>query len=272
MNHRFTEEIFMSDLYHAEPNELSPRPDNEPEMSEISTLGNIFLEPGRTFDALRNKPRFIIAGIIISLLVGIYSAALTAKIGETNLRNYVSEQIDKRFPDLPADQKQTSIDGQMKVASIVRYLVPLFVFISLFFGGLLYWGASKAFGGDGGFVHNVSVWVYSSFPPTVVAMAANFVVLAFKDADSINLETSQRGLINAYTNLAFLIDGKNLPVLATVISSFDIFFIWGWILAAIGLKRTDKLSSGSAWMVVVIIALIGVMSRVIGAFISGSPN
>ena len=38
-------------------------------MSEIGTLGTIFIEPENTFIDLKRKPRFIIAGIIMALLV-----------------------------------------------------------------------------------------------------------------------------------------------------------------------------------------------------------
>jgi hypothetical protein len=62
-----------------------------------------------------------------------------------------------------------------------------------------------------------------------------------------------------------------MPVLATLIGTFDVFFIWGWILAAIGLRITNRLSSGSAWAVVLILGLIGTLFRVIGAFFSGNP-
>ncbi len=36
------------------------------QMSEAATLGNIFIEPGRTFEDLRRKPRFILASLVIN--------------------------------------------------------------------------------------------------------------------------------------------------------------------------------------------------------------
>ena len=64
-----------------------------------------------------------------------------------------------------------------------------------------------------------------------------------------------------------------MPVLTTVLATFDLFTIWGWILAAIGLRITNRLSSGSAWAIVLIFALIG--SRVKGYWLpvfSGNPS
>ena len=51
-------------------------PREEAQMSELATLGNIFFEPGRTFEDLRRKPRFLIATVIIALLVTAYQFSL----------------------------------------------------------------------------------------------------------------------------------------------------------------------------------------------------
>ena len=100
-------------------------------------------------------------------------------------------------------------------------------------------------------------------------MLANIVVLFLKSADDIDIGASQRGLIHA--NPSFFFDGKESPVLTTLISTFDLFAIWGWILAAIGLHKVMRISKGSAWAVVLIIALLGVAYRVMSAFFSGNP-
>ena len=241
-------------------------------MSEIGTLGNIFLEPGRTFEDLKRKPRFIIAGIIIALLVGVYTYAVGAKVGEAGMRSFIEEQINKspQADNMSAEQKRSAVDLQMTIGTYTRFAVPIVVFISFFVGALLYWAASKAFGGSGGFLQNLSVWVYSGLPPAVVGMVANFIVLAIKPAEEIDLAASQRGLLHA--NPSFFIDGKAMPMIATILGTFDLFAIWGWILAAIGLSTVNKMSKGSAWTVVLILVVVGLAFRLLGAFFSGNPN
>jgi len=243
-----------------------------PQMSEVATLGNIFFEPGNTFEDLRRKPRFIIAAVIMALMVFGYVVGLQMKVGESGMRSFISDQIENnpRTSGLTAEQKANAVDMQMKISGFTRYAVPVFVLVAFLVGGLFYWGGSKAFGGDGGFLHGLSVFVYSSFPPTVVGMIANYIVLALKSADEIDLALSQRSVVNA--NLGFFVNGHATPVLATLLSTFDVFAIWGWILAAIGLRITNRLSKGSAWAVVIIIALIGVLFRVIGSLFSGNPS
>lgn len=252
-----------------------PRPpsttDEQPQMSEVSTIGNIFFEPGRTFEDLKRKPRFILATVIISLLIGAYGFALAYKVGDEGVRRFIVEQFDKNpsTSSMSSEQKATAIDMQMQFSKIGRFISPVFVAIFMVIGGLLYWAAGKAFGGTGGFLHGWSTFVYSSLPPTVIGTIANFIVMIFKSADEIDLATSQRTLVHA--NPTLLMDGKASPVLATIIGTLDLFMIWGWVLAAIGLRIMNKISSGSAWAIVIIFALVGLAIRVVLAYIGGAP-
>ena len=250
---------------------MSPADGEAPQMSEAATIGGIFFEPGSTFEDLKRKPRFVIAAIIVCLLVSAYAFALYYKVGDAATRTFIEQQLDKspQTSSMTSEQKTGAIDMQMTIAKFTRFGMPILVFISLLIGGLFYWLAAKAFGGTGGFLHGLSVWIYSSLPPVVVGMIANFIVLALKSADDIDLAASQRTVVHA--SPAFLIDGKSTPVLATLIGTLDLFFNWGWILAAIGLRITNRISSGSAWAIVLIFALIGTLFRVIGAYFSGNP-
>lgn len=249
-----------------------PEVKESPEISELGSLGTIFFEPERTFKDFKKKPRFIVAGVIIALLVTAYTLGITFKVGEAGVRSFISEQIDKspQAGSLSAEQKSNAIELQMTINKYTRYAVPIFVFISFVIGGLLYWLGSKAFGGNGTFLENLSVWVYSGLPPTVLSMIANFIVLAMKSADDIDLAASQRGLLHA--NLSFFIDGKSHAMIATFLSTFDFFAIWGWILAAIGLSAVNKMSKASSWAIVLLLVLVGLGFRLVGAALSGNPS
>jgi hypothetical protein len=247
-------------------------PADQPQMSEAATLLNVFIEPSNTFEDLKRKPRFIIASLIIAALITAFGFGLYYKVGDDGMRRFIDEQFDKnpQTQSLSKDDRASAMQLQLTMMTVARFAMPILVLISLAIGGLLYWAAAKAFGGEGGFLHGLSVWVYSSLPPVVVTMLASFVVLALKSVDDIDIAASQRGVLQA--NPSLLIDGKSMPVVATLLATLDVFQIWGWILAAIGLRITNKLSSGSAWAIVIIFALIGVAMRVVGSIFSGNPN
>jgi hypothetical protein len=260
------------DEWEAPPPPVSPAEVKEPpQLSEAATLGTIFFEPGRTFEDLRRKPRFILATIIMCVLTTGFFFAFTQKMGEERYRRFAAEQLEKspQAGSLTAEQKQQNINLQMTITKVISYILPIFLIIGLAIGGLVYWLAGKAMGGSLNYLHGVSVWLYSSFPVAIVSVLANFIVLFVKSADEIDIAASQRGLISA--NPSLFIDGKEMPVLATLLSTFDFFQIWGWVLAAIGLQKVAKISSSAAWSIVLILALLNVAWRVVQALLTGNP-
>jgi len=254
------------------PPPIDPAPLAEPpRMSEAATLGNIFISPGETFEDLRRKPRFILAMLLMMILTGTFSFLFVQKMGEDRMKSFAVEQMDKnpQMQSMTPEQKERAAETNQTVSGYIRYLIPVFLLIGFAIGGLIYWLSGKAMGGSGNYWHGLSTWVYASMPPLVVAMLANFLILFLKEADEIDIATSQSGLVHA--NPSFFIDAKASPVLATLLGTLDFFQIWGWILAAIGLQKVMKLSPTSAWVIVLILALVSISFRVIGALFSGNP-
>ena len=244
-----------------------------PQMSEPSSLLNIFFEPGRTFEFLSVKPKFILGLLIIMIVTVAYQNLFMQKMGEERFRRFITQQIDKnpRVESLPTEQKQQIIEQQITISRVIgRYAIPVFVAVFTLLLALCYWLGTMALGGSGSFLKSLSVVVYSAFPPTVIGMIANIIILFLKDADEIDIATSQRGLVHANPTLFF--EGKEMPVVATLLATLDVFQIWGWILAAIGLTVVAKISKVSAWTVVLFFAFIGIAFRVIGAIMSGNPS
>lgn len=239
-----------------------------PQMSEVGTLGSIFFEPGATFEDLRRKPRFIVATLISVALFAAFIIAFNERIGFERIATERLEASSWYQNQSPEAQAQTLKGQTSPIVKIITYSVAPIVFIVTFFvGGLLYWGGTNAMGGTISYLRSVSVWAYSGFPPTVVSMLANTLILFLKSPDDIDPVASQQGLLQA--SPAFLINAKTSPVLAAVLGTFDLFYIWGWILAVIGLRIVGKISTGAAFGIVLMIALIfNVGSRVIGALFS----
>lgn len=240
----------------------------EPQMSVPATLLNVFFDPGATFEDLRKKPRFLIAGLITIVAFTIFNAAFIQKVGFEKL---VTARLDsnERIQQLDAEQKSKIIEQQTGTAAkVISYVAPPVVFVIIFLlGGLIYWLGANAMGGSAGFLQGLSVYIYSSLPPTLIFVLANIVVLLIKSVEDIDLGSAQNGLVQA--NPSMFLDTKSMPALAAALSAFDLFAIWGWVLAAIGLQKVAKISSGAAWAVVLILGLVGVTLKVVAALVFG---
>ncbi len=246
--------------------------ENPAQMSEVETLGNIFFEPGRTFEDLRRKPRFILALLITVIITSGYIIAFQQRMGDERYRQFITEQIEKnpQAQGLDGEQKQKQIDISLTITKYIGYALPVIITIFTFIGALFYWLGVKAFGGVATYMQSLAVYVYSTFAPAVVSLIANFIVLFLKSPDDIDIATSSRGIIQA--SPAMFMSGREMPVLTTLVGTIDLFLIWGFILAAIGLHKVGKISKGTSWAIVLILGLVGLTYRVISAFFSGNPQ
>lgn len=231
---------------------------------EAASLVRSFYEPGKVFEEMSARPRFILAWIVVIVFASSVNFFLINKVG---FENIIRARIESssQTADMSSEQKDQIVEMQNKpiVRGIAQVTVPLAILVFFAVGGLYYWFGANAMGGRASFPGALSVWVYSSFAPTVVLSAANLVVLFLKPASDLPIDALEKGLLNVSPAM-FLGDGVSKPLVA-LLGALDLFSIWGWTLAAIGLQKTAKLPAGAAWGVVILLALFGVMARVVAA-------
>ena len=231
-----------------------------PEMSTPATLTGIFFEPGRTFEALRERPRFLVAAIIIV----VFSLAVTFLLfNKIDYAAFMREQIMKspRASQMTPEQVDAAVafyKGPIGKAFV--YVIPLIgtaVFVAA--GGALYLLGTMLMGGAIRYKQAVSVWTYSSFAPGVLSAVLAVIVVLLTPAEDIN-PTQPGGLVRA--NLGVLLGHGSSPALASLLGSFDVFTFYGLFLAALGLRKVGKMSSGSAWTIALGLWAVGVLLKV----------
>lgn len=228
-------------------------------MSTPATLTGIFFEPGRVFEALRTRPRFLIAGIVLLLLTCSVVAVLYMRV---DMGEVIREQMMKnpQAAQLPPDQ----IDMRVKIGKIAGAVIfPAIVPISIAAGAGLYLLGVIAFGATITYKKSLAVWVYSSLPPAFLATIIAIVVLFLKSPDQID---PNRLLV---TNPGAFMGSDASPVLVTLLTQFDLLKFYGLFLAAVGLRKVAKMSSGAAWGVVISWYVIFAILRISRAAIFG---
>lgn len=234
-----------------------------PQMSEVSTLANIYLEPGNTFRAMRARPKFLLALIITIVISAGFWFAIDQKVG---IGNVFVDLLKKnpQYETMSAPQRDGAI-AFYKSALFKGVLFGGIVIVTIFFafiGGLIYWLLANAMGGSARYMQGVSVWVYSSYGPALIAVIANLIVLMLKPADNIDSSFIQSGgIIRA--NPTALIDTSHNMLLNAILAPIDLFAIFGLILAVIGLQKMMKISKASAWAIGLGLKLAGYVSGII---------
>jgi hypothetical protein len=238
-------------------------------MSTGQTLTGIFFEPGRVFESLRERPRFLAAAIISTVFLLAFTTLFFQRVGYERM---ITEAIESspRAEQMTPEQKEQAIRVQSSpVVKAIYYCSPIIVVaLIIAVGAALYLLGSMLMGRQLRYKQALAVWTYSSMPPIVVSMLLNIVLLFLKSPDDYDIvRASRRGLVQA--NLGLLIDLKAAPVLGTLLSSIDLFAFYGLFLAALGLRKVGKMSSGAAWGIVLTIWIIGVIVRCSFAGITG---
>jgi hypothetical protein len=222
---------------------------SEPQVSTASTLTDIFFEPGKVFEALRVRPRFLVAGLILLALTCVMTFVLFMRVD-------MGQIIRERMERSPNAAQQTEAQKEMgvkfgKIGAAV--FIPLSVPITIALGAALYLLGVLAFGGTINYKRALAVWTYSSLPQSVLAVIIGIAVLLLKSPDTVD---PQRLLV---TNPGAFMGEDASPVLVALLSQFDVLRFYGMFLAALGLRKVGKLSSGAAWTIVIGLWLIGAL-------------
>jgi hypothetical protein len=232
------------------------------EMSTPETLSGIFFEPGRTFEALRARPRFLAAAIILVVCFLAATVVFFMKVDYDQMIRQAIE-ISPRAEQMSPEQKEAAISMQTK--PVFKYLfgfgaplIGVLIFIAL--GGAIYMLGSMAMGKKISYKQGMAVWSYSSLPPTILLTIANIIMFFVRPPDPADAAQARGGMVHA--NLGLLVDRTAHPVMVSLLGSLDLFIIYGLVLAAIGLRKTGRMSSGAAWTIVIVVWLVGVLFKV----------
>ena len=254
----------------APPPQPAPRRDEGPQMSTPETLANIFFEPGRTFEALRARPRFLIAALIMVVIFLAWNAAFFSKVDYAEMVRSATEnspQAEQLTPEQREQQIAIQASPVVKWIAMASPVIAIPVFLAI--GGALYLLGSMAMGKGISYKQGISVWAYSSLPPLLLVMLANIVMVMIRPPAIEDAAMASRGMVRLNPGVA--IDKMAHPVLGTALGSIDLFAIYGLVLAAIGLGKVARMSSGAAWTVVLGLYLLGLVFKLALAAITGQP-
>jgi hypothetical protein len=239
-----------------------------PTMSTPETLANIFFEPGATFDALRARPRFLVAGLLIVAFAVIVTFLLFQKVPYEQVVRQAIEN-NSRTAQMSAEDKERAIAMQSK--PIFKYIglsaPAIGTAIMLAAGAGIYLLGVMLMGGRMSYKQALAVWTYSSFAPAVLGTILAVVMLFLKSPEDLDFNRPGAGLL--VTNVGAFLGSGASPILRAALSWLDLFTFYGMYLAATGLRRVGKLSSGAAWGVVLILWFIGLLFSVARAAVFG---
>jgi hypothetical protein len=216
---------------------------NDGGMNDLSRLGGVFFEPGKTFKDIAARPSFLLP-LVLMILAGLgTSMMISQKITWERVFRHQAE-TSSRMQNLPPDQREQMIANQVKFGPIFAYVGPLLFIpiVGLIEAAILLGIVAGIMSAPVRFKHVFAVVCWSGIT-LVVSSILTMVVITLKNPDDFNL---QNPLV--FNPAAFMDPQTGSKFLYSLAMSLDLFSFWTIFLMATGLKAAagKKLSFGGA--------------------------
>ena len=246
--------------------ETIPAASTEPESSAFARLIGVLFSPGKTFESIARKPglSWLLPALILSALTIVGGIYINPKLDTEGAVKQAMKRIEARgdMSDAQKEQMRTAIQRQYDAVKTgpFRFLGPLVVWIPLLFVPLVYWGISKAMGAGGKYGTILAGYAFAMTPQIIKAIVGIAVALPRESIDISDAERIVKSSVGAFMDT----ETTSKPLMA-VLTSIDLFEIWGIVLCSIMLARATKLSKNAATIAVVSVWVIYVLFKVFGA-------
>jgi hypothetical protein len=240
-----------------------PGPDAPPPLSPVERITGAFFEPARVFENLRWHTRWVAAFVTIAICAAIYHVAFVQRLTpEVIALAPIEKTIEGGW--IPADRAEQVKDDAREAARspVTRITGPLTeiggIFLFMVFLAALLLLLALIFGGRLNFWQALCVAMYSTMPIIVIEKLLSLILLYIKSADDIDPIKGGRTLVKA--DLSILFSPTAHPYLYVLGGFLGLLTIYGLWLEATGLRYTgEKISSASAWTIVLILWTIGLI-------------
>ena len=217
--------------------------------SGLATYLSVLWAPGAAFDQLRETPTWgwaALAGIILMIVATFISMPEIVKVA------HIAQQA--QLATMSADQRATAQRAMASTSNII----PIFAIIGILVFTWVIWIISAIVYAIGGALSGAGAkfslaWVVAVNLGIIAFVGAlvNAIILAARGPDAISSALDQYAL----PSLGMLVHDN--VKLATFLNTYNIDYIWLYVVAVIGLERTMSMKRGAAIVTVVIYSLIG---------------
>lgn len=215
----------------------------------MSNLINIFIEPGKVFAQLKEKPTFLAPALVLAGLTAVSAVAYFFTVDPEWFMSHQLAQVGAQMSASELEQAKAFLPGARTSAYIAvpSMLIVLTIVYALM--GLYYLLAGKVTGNAVSFRQGLAITAWSSMPVALGALVA--IVAVFTSSPQSTFESMQ--LLNVDPLLVQLPMEHPWSRLA---KAFSLLNFWAWFLAALCWKTWFRTGWGQALFVVILPSLV----------------
>lgn len=192
-----------------------------------------FKNPSILFKQYIEKPKYGVTLLIFIIASAVYSASYT--IG---CKDLIIEMIEKQTQGIGQQQAVEFAKSMGTNPLISSVSAVIGAIIAVYLGSLVYFLVTKFDGGKITYKQTVSIYCLASIAPAIgLILKSVYVLISHKP---------------------ILINPMNPTLVSTLLSYFDPFNIWEYVLLVIGISTVGKLSKKESTFIVTICVIISV--------------
>ncbi len=218
----------------------------------MSLLTSIYLEPGKAFEQLQEKPSWLLPALLVALSTGVFALLYFLRVDAAWFAGHQEAQMIAQRPEM-TPQEVEAARAFMPSASTLAYLSPvmavLVMAIVYALTALYYLLAGKVTGKAVGYKRGLVLTAWSAMPLLLGVVAG--LVSMYTSSNQVAFESLQ--VFNVDPLFVQLEPGDAWFTLAR---SFSLLNFWCWALAAIGWKTWFRTGWGQAITVAVLPSLV----------------
>lgn len=211
----------------------------------MSTLVDIFLQPGKAFADLRERPTFIVPFL---LLAGLSAAMTLAYFMRVDPSWYADQMFDASGANMGAadlEKAKAAMPGAQVMGAIGAVSGVILVAVMLALTGLYLWIAAKVTGRPLGYRHGLSLAAWASMPGVLGLLVALIGAL------TMSPQTPIESLMLTHLD-PLLVELPADHRWNRLAQAVDLLGLWSLFLTALGWRVWTR----SSWLQAIVVALI----------------
>lgn len=218
----------------------------------MSLLTAIFIEPGKAFEQLKDKPSWLLPALLLALSTAVFAVLYFLRVDPAWFASHQEAQMLAQRPEM-SPQEVEAARAFMPAAGTLAYIAPAMAILAMavvyLLMALYYLLAGKVTGNAVGFKRGLALVAWASMPMLLGVIAG--LVSMYTSSNQTSFESLQ--VFNVDPLFVQLEPGDAWFTLAR---SFSLLNFWAWALAAIGWKTWFRTGWGQAIFVAVLPSLV----------------
>jgi len=215
----------------------------------MSQLINIFLEPGKVFAEIRDKPSFLLPALLVALVTAAVAAIYFFRVDPAWFTDYQIAAAGREMSAAEIEQARQFMPGARTLAYITAPMVLITFTIMYALYALYYLLAGKVTGNPVSYRHGLALAAWGTMPMLLGAVVA--LVGIFISSNQSSFESMQ--LLNVDPLFVQLPTDHPWSSLA---KGFSLLNFWVWFLVALGWKTWFRTGWGQAIFVSVLPGIV----------------